>query len=113
MNQIEISIPVPLVTEAGSFTATAYFRTRATKAASAPTTADYKIMCISTGVTVRDWTALTPAASIAIPITYEDNAIQRGSNMAERKSITVRADAGLDTQQIHNRTWIVKNIGSI
>ena len=113
MDQIEISIPLPTWNEGSSFAATAHFRTRATKAASAPTTADYKITCETTGTTVRDWTSLTPGAAISITVTHEDNAIKMSTNKHELKSITVRGDARLNTQQLQVHYWNVHNLKSI
>lgn len=112
-DQIEISLPKTRVTERSAFTATAYFRTRATKAAATPTTARYRIDDLESEEQVRDWTSLTPGTSIAISITAGDNAIKSDSKHRETKQITVQAEHGTDSQVTQTAIWKVTNIYGI
>lgn len=108
MTETYINIPRPKVQEGSSFSATAHFRNG--DASEVPTTASYRIDCISTGKVLQDWTALTPAASISIPITSTHNEIQDSYNKNEKKQLTVSADVDLSTQTRDVRTWKVINI---
>ena len=108
-DQISIVLPKTRVTERSAFTATAYFRTRASKVADAPTTARYRIDDIGHESSVRDWTTLTVGTSISIPVTASDNAII-GSGAQETKAITVQSDYGTDTQVTETTIWKVTNI---
>jgi len=109
-DQIEVIIPRPLISEGSGFTATASFRTRATKAASTPTTVKYRLDCLSTGRTLADWTTATPASSVSIPITGTHNAIQSDANDQEVKQLTVMADESLSTQVRQSVRWTVDNL---
>lgn len=108
MPNVYIQIPQPRTREGSSFTATARFRNGAT--AEAPTTAKYRIDCLTTGVVVADWTSLSAAASINIPITATHNAIQNQSNRSEQKQLTVASDPDTSTQTRESVVWRVENI---
>lgn len=75
-----------------------------------PTTLRYRIDCLTTGRTVRDWTTLTPASTVAIPITPSDNAILNTRNASERKQMVIQTDYGTDDQAVEYSEWIVKNL---
>jgi len=108
---VYIKLPKPRAKEGSGFTATVYFRNAAT--ADTPTTARYRIDCLKTGVTVRDWTTLTPSTSISVAITSDDNAIQESCNANERKQLTVEADTDLSTQVRNTAYWEVDNIRGV
>lgn len=110
MDVVEIVIPRPRVNEGSAFSATAYFRTRATSAAGVPTNAYYRIDDLTTGAVLQAWTALVAAASIAIPITAAHNAIQSQCNGRERRQLTVAGDYGLATQVSQTAVWYVDNL---
>lgn len=113
-DQIEIQIPNTLVNEETTFTATAYFRTRSTKAASTPTTIHYKVVDIGSRSTITDWTAVsTPAGNNDIVITSAQNEIIDDSNLRETKMLLVKADSGLATQVIETKMWRVTNLEGI
>jgi len=100
--------------EGSAFTATANFYTDAF-VASAPTSASYRIDRIrqgdpSTWQQVADWTTLTPATSISIPITATHNAIQNDCTRSERRQITVKANVGLSTQTQAVFRYSVENL---
>lgn len=101
-----IVIPKNNVQEKSSFTATVYFRNG--DASTTPTTARYRIDCSTTGEAIRAWTDLTPATSIAISITPDDNKIV--SQREERRQITVETNTDLDSQTRERVYWIVKSI---
>lgn len=110
MDQIAIKIPRPSVKEGSAFTATAYFRDRATGAASAPTTIHYRIDNLSTGTALAALTSVGAAASASISITATHNAIQDDTNDYEVIQLTVVGDSGFSTQVRETAVWRVENI---
>lgn len=109
--EIYIKLPKPKTQEGSSFVATAYFRD--SEASTVPTTAQYRVDCLTTGKEITDWTTLTPAASISITITPTHNAIQSQSNTRERKQLTVESNTDLTTQVRQTTYWDVENIRGI
>jgi hypothetical protein len=109
MDQVTVKIPRLSVREGSAFTATAYFRDRATAASSTPTSAKYRVDCLTTRKQLTDWTALTPAGSIEIAMAGTHSDIQDDSNQYERKQLTVAGDYGLATQVMETATWQVVN----
>ena len=109
-DQVVVFVPRPKFNEGSAFTSVAYFRERSTSLASAPSVAKYRIDCLSTARTLQDWTSLTPAASINIPITATHNAIQDSSNEWETKQLTVASEPGASTQFRDTATWTVTNL---
>ena len=110
-DQIEIQMPQTIVPEQTTFTLTAYFRTRATKTASTPTTIHYRVDCLSTQRQITDWTVVSsPSTSNTIVITATENKILDDSFNIETKQITVKLDSGLSTQVIKAVTWKVRNL---
>ena len=63
-------------------------------AAAVPGTLSYRIDCLSNGVEVLGWTAMTPAALAEIPLTSQDTRIINRTNAKERKRITIFATYG-------------------
>jgi len=93
--------------EGSSFNVTAYFRDGS--AASAPSTAQYRVDCLTTGKKLIDWTNLSTSVSNTISITATLNAIQDSGNKTERKQITVQADQDTSTQTRDTSIWDVEN----
>lgn len=112
-DQIEIVLPKTTYLEETTFPVTAYFRTRATKAASVPTTIRYRIDCLKTRTVIKDWTSVSAAANVTITISSSDNEIQDDSNSFERKQIIVQADAGLSTQVSGRKIFKIENLTGI
>jgi len=113
-DQVEIHIPDTIVPEETTFTATAYFRLRGTKAASTPTTIHYRVDCLTTRREITDWTVVSsPSTSNEIIITSTENQILDDSHLFETKQLTVKADDGLSTQVIKPIQWKVKNLQGI
>ena len=98
--------------EGQSFTATFKFFDSGF-APSTPATARYRIDCLTSGVTIRDWTVLTPTQSIDIAVTPTDNAIQNSQNPSERKQIVVQSNYGTDTQSVQSSDWTVENLQGV
>jgi len=109
-DQIAIQVAKTNWTEGSAFTATAYFRDRATSAASAPSTVKYRIDCLTTKTTVLDWTSASAGSSVAISVTAANNAIVDASNPYERKQLTVAADPDTSSQHRASFTWNVSNL---
>ena len=113
-DQIEIQMPQSIVAEETTFTVTSYHRTRASRAASAPTTVHYRLDCLATKTEILDWTVVSaPAASNSIVITSAQNQILDDAHPRERKQITIKLDSGLSTQVIRAKTWTVSNLEGI
>ncbi|MEE9541201.1 MAG: hypothetical protein V3V85_06890 [Candidatus Thorarchaeota archaeon] len=112
-DQIEISLPKTVYLEETTFPVTAFFRTRATKAASTPTTIRYRIDCLKTRKIIRDWTSVSAAANVTITISASDNEIQDDSNLFEKKQIIVQADNGLSTQVNGKKVYRINNLTGI
>lgn len=109
MPDVFITLPKPRVQERSAITVTAKFRDSNLDAA-IPTTARYRIDCLTTGQTLKDWTSLSVAATISIAVTSADNRIVSNGNWFERKQITVQADQGTDTETRDVAFWDVYNI---
>ena len=109
-DQVEIQLPKTRYLEESTFPATAYFRTRATKAALAPTTIHYRVDCLRTGKVLQDWTTVSAAANVTISMTSTFNEIQDDSSRFERKQLIVQADQGLSTQVNGKAIWRVENV---
>lgn len=103
---VYIKIPRPIQNEKSSFVATAYFRDG--NASSTPSSARYRIDCLTTGKEIEDWTSLSPASSIDITVTSTDNAIQSDINDVERKQIIVEENTG-SSQHRSVARWDVLN----
>jgi hypothetical protein len=81
-----------------------------------PTTARYLIRDLSNDRVVRDWTALSPAATIDIAISASDNDIYEHSRRPrrfERRVITVQADAGLATQRADEIEYHIRDLAGL
>lgn len=110
VDQVAITIPRPKVREGSAFTATAYFRDRATQAASAPAAVKYRIDNLTSGEVIADWASVSAAANVSISITASHNAIRSQCNRAERLQLTVAADPDTATQVRESVEWQVENI---
>ena len=108
MTDTYLYIPNPKVKEGSSFTATVYFRSG--KSSDTPSTAKYRVDCLTTGKNLTAWTSLTPATSVNISITPTENAIQYSENKTEKKQITVAADPDTSTETRSVAIYKVENI---
>lgn len=91
---------------------TATFKDKA-GASAAPTSARYRIDCVTTGTMVRDWTTIaSPAAAQEITLTPSDTAIQTSSNATETKRITVEATYGAGDQVVDEYDVLVANLSN-
>jgi hypothetical protein len=109
-DQVAISIPKTRVREGSAFTATVAFRTRATAAASTPTSVHYRLDCLTTGEELADWTSVSAASSVSIAVTATHTAIQADSNESEVKQLTVVSNRGLATQCVEAQAFVVENL---
>jgi hypothetical protein len=81
-----------------------------------PTTARYLIRDISNDRLVRDWTSISPAATIDIAIAASDNEIYdtgRRERRFEKRVVTVQADAGTATQRTDEIEYWIRNLAGI
>lgn len=81
-----------------------------------PTTARYLIRDISNDRLVRDWTSMSPAATVDIQVTASDNDLyehaRRGKKF-ERRVVTVQADTGTATQRTDEIEYWVRDLAGI
>ena len=72
----------------------------------------YRIDCLTTKQTVRDWTSVTPSAQMEIEVTPTDNEIQNDRNKREHRQLTIVANDDSDTQFVDPDPvrWWVNNI---
>jgi hypothetical protein len=75
-----------------------------------PTTARYKIECLTNKRNIRNWTTLTVAQEIDISIEPDDNVILTEGSRVERRQMTVQTDYGTTTQNVFTREWDVRNL---
>ena len=72
----------------------------------------YRIDCLTTGRTVRDWTSITPALEMEVDVTPEDNVIFRDRDRYEDRQLTVVANDDTDQQFVDPDpiVWTVRNV---
>jgi len=81
-------------------------------AATTPTTAEYRIDDCRTGKALVGWTTLTPSSVMTIDIPGSINAIINSDRATpEIKTVTVRIDDGLSTQNYTQYTYGVQDLG--
>lgn len=103
---------VPEYNEGQSFTANFKFFD-SSYVPSSPTTLRYRIDCLATRSTVRDWTTVTPAVSVNIAVSPDDNEIQNTSNKRERKQMVVQTNYGTASQGVETKEWDVLNLQGV
>ena len=108
MTDTYVYIPKTEVLEGSSFTGIVYFRTGSSS--DTPSTAKYRVDCLTTGKNLTAWTSLTPSTSVNISVTATENAIQDANNKTETKQLTVAADPDTASQTRSMAIWKVKNI---
>lgn len=94
--------------EGASFTMTA--RARSSNSSTTPTTARYRIDCLTSGQNIKGWTALTPSASMSISITPTDNALKDAGRDYEYRQVTVEVDTNLSSQNRDITVYRLDNI---
>jgi hypothetical protein len=109
-NQIALRSPKTIVKEGSGFNIIANFRTRETSAADTPTTARYRLDCLSSGTEILGWTTVTAAAEVTIPVTGTQNAIVDDVNDFEVKQMIVESDTSASDQFRERITWRVTNL---
>lgn len=77
-----------------------------------PTSIKFRVDCLTTGTTLREWTPTVAAEEIVIDILPADNAIQRDRNRRERRQLTFVANDDEATQFVDPDPvqWWVNNV---
>lgn len=101
------------IRESSRHVVTAYFRDRATAAASTPTNVRYRLENLTTGEMIVDWTAASAASSVDITITPTQNALRDQCHREETMELSVAADYGLSTQYIESTTYTIENVRAV
>ena len=109
-DQIAIQLPKTVFDQGSSFTAKVFFRDRATSSASTPSLVEFKLYNTTVDHVIRNWTQVTPAASIEIDIGAAWNAIQSNANDREKINLIIIADRGMTTEVRDSRQYVIKNI---
>ncbi len=78
--------------------------------AAVPTSATYRIDCVTNDASVRASTSLTPASSIEIKLAPDDNKIISDANEYETREITVSASFGTGDESHERAQWRVRNL---
>jgi hypothetical protein len=76
----------------------------------APLSVRYKVTDVTNGRTVTDWTTLTPAAVIDIPIGPDENAILKSSLPSQNHAVTVQTDFDTPNQFTSEERYVVRNL---
>ena len=105
-----ITVERTIVPERQSVTAKSYYRNALTDADEAPTTAEYRVDCLTTGTALVDWTSLTPAATINISVPSNANRLISNGNQFEKKQITLSADRNTTGETRSVVAYKVENI---
>jgi hypothetical protein len=104
------------VNEGSAFTATANFFSDAW-VATAPTNAQYRLDRVGSNQSgfeqITDWTSLTPATAVSVPLSASQNAIRCDYNRDETRQLTVRGDNGLAGQAIKTLRYSVTNLAGM
>lgn len=109
-DQVAIQIEKTKLLEGSGLTASVVFRVRSTSAADTPTSVRYRIDCLTSRTTVKDWTSVTPGSSVTITVTGAENEIIDDGNTYEWKQLTVEGDTGLSDQMRGSRQWRIENL---
>lgn len=75
-----------------------------------PVSVTYRVDCITTGTVIRAITALTPASSIEIALTPDDNRIIADANQRELRRVTVKAVYGSGDEIVDQYDYAVDNL---
>lgn len=76
---------------------------------SAPTSIRYCVTCATTGVTMVNWTTVSPASSVTISMGSSANSLNSAWRPYEKRELTVQANNGLSNQYADTYKWIVTN----
>jgi hypothetical protein len=79
-------------------------------AAVTPTTARYKISCLTTGRSIRSYTTLTASSEMTIAITPDDNVIVTDGNRLERRQVQVQTEYDTDNQNVFVYEYDIRNL---
>lgn len=98
------------VNEKSTIWVTVAFQDR-TGAAVAPSSATYRIDCLTSGAAILASTAISGlAASVEIEVTSTQNTIQSSANPEEFRRMTVTANYGTGDVMVEEFDWIIKNL---
>ncbi len=74
-----------------------------------PTSARYRIDCITTNTNTLDWQSIAADSTVTIDIPGSANEIQDSTNDSEVRQITVQANAGQPNQRTVVGEYVVPN----
>jgi hypothetical protein len=102
-----------VVNEASTMSVEAKFYNK-TNQLSTPTSIRYRLKDVTNDRVVTDWTDVTPASSIEIEITAEENAVyldgSRPFQRFEERVLVVQANYDTDTQYAEEIRYLIKNL---
>lgn len=109
-DQITFTLPKDRWKEQSQIAVGARFRDRAIADEVTPTNVRYRLDCLTTGIEILDWTAVSPGETVTVTVTPTQNKIQHDFNRTERKQLMIAADYGLSTQFVESIDWEVTNL---
>ena len=78
-----------------------------------PSAVQYRIDCLTTGSEVRDWTTVTPASTVTIAATGDDNQIYNETSTREVRQMVVKYTDVSTNDQHSQIQWRVDNLKGI
>ena len=78
-----------------------------------PTGLYYRIDCVTTGTAITAETSLTPASSVVLTITPQENRIITNDNDYELRKVTIRAEYSGSDQHNEVFDYKVKNLSKV
>ncbi len=78
-----------------------------------PTSADWRLDDLTNDVEVVPWTSLTPASTIQVTVSAQDNLIATQTNVHEKRVATVRMNEGLSTEANERKFYRIKNLKGV
>ena len=103
--QVEIRVPRTSIDEYSCFTATVVCKDRSTQADDIPTTMEYRVFNRTTRQIIKDWTTVTPAASVEIEVSAQDNVVKLGVRPYETMELVISTDRDLATEATQVRPY--------
>ena len=79
----------------------------------APESVDYRIDCLTTSTAIKASTAVSPAATVEIVLSADDNDIVDETNTREARRVTVTAVYGAGDEANDEFDYAVKNLSGV
>ena len=81
--------------------------------AATPSTVTYRIDDLNSGAEIRADTSVSPASSVEITLTPDDNKILDTTSAYEKRLVTIKTTFGTDDGMNEEYTYLVKNLAGV